>query len=122
MTNKTLQNLKDVFIPVPPVVEYVGGTKVEVRRNRVDGDDTVEKLPDKDQNNEVLADDNSSITSSTLEQGHVHRKLKNRHVQLIGIGGTIGVALFVSIANGLRNGGHSACSWESLYGVFRFWR
>lgn len=105
MTNKTLQNLKDVFIPVPPVVEYVGGTKVEVRRNRVDGDDTVEKLPDKDQNNEVLADDNSSITSSTLEQGHVHRKLKNRHVQLIGIGGTIGVALFVSIANGLRNGG-----------------
>jgi len=30
-----------------------------------------------------------------------HRKLKPRHIQLIGIGGTIGTALYVQIGKGL---------------------
>ncbi|KAK4955953.1 general amino acid permease agp2 [Elasticomyces elasticus] len=34
-----------------------------------------------------------------------HRKLKPRHIQLIGIGGTIGTALYVQIGRGLLNGG-----------------
>ncbi|KAK6359190.1 hypothetical protein TWF696_000355 [Orbilia brochopaga] len=34
-----------------------------------------------------------------------HRRLKERHVQLIGIGGTIGTALFVAIGRGLALGG-----------------
>ncbi|KAI4214603.1 MAG: hypothetical protein LQ351_003020 [Letrouitia transgressa] len=34
-----------------------------------------------------------------------HRKLKPRHIQLIGIGGTIGTALYVQIGEGLINGG-----------------
>ncbi|KAI9877576.1 MAG: hypothetical protein M1830_003533 [Pleopsidium flavum] len=34
-----------------------------------------------------------------------HRKLKPRHIQLIGIGGTIGTALYVQIGHGLINGG-----------------
>ncbi|CAI7595650.1 unnamed protein product [Penicillium pancosmium] len=36
---------------------------------------------------------------------HTHRKLKPRHVQLIGIGGTIGTALYVQIGSGLRTSG-----------------
>jgi amino acid transporter len=36
---------------------------------------------------------------------HTHRKLKARHIQLIGIGGTIGTALFVAIGKPLIAGG-----------------
>ncbi|KAJ5403796.1 hypothetical protein N7509_003667 [Penicillium cosmopolitanum] len=36
---------------------------------------------------------------------HTQRKLKPRHVQLIGIGGTIGTALYVQIGSGLRTSG-----------------
>jgi amino acid transporter len=32
---------------------------------------------------------------------HTHRQLKARHIQLIGIGGTIGTALYVQIGKGL---------------------
>jgi amino acid transporter len=39
-----------------------------------------------------------------------HRKLKPRHIQLIGIGGTIGTALYVQIGKGLMNGGPGSSS------------
>lgn len=45
-----------------------------------------------------------------------HRKLKPRHIQLIGIGGTIGTALFVQIGQGLLHGGPG-----SLFIAFTFW-
>ena len=45
-----------------------------------------------------------------------HRQLKPRHIQLIGIGGTIGTALFVQIGQGLLNGGPG-----SLFIAFTFW-
>jgi amino acid transporter len=45
-----------------------------------------------------------------------HRKLKPRHIQLIGIGGTIGTALYVQIGKGLMNGGPG-----SLFLAFTFW-
>merc|ERR1712000_54835 len=45
-----------------------------------------------------------------------HRKLKARHIQLIGIGGTIGTALFVQIGRGLMNGGPA-----SLFLAFTIW-
>ena len=35
----------------------------------------------------------------------LHRRLSNRQVQLIAIGGSIGTAIFVSIGGALRNGG-----------------
>lgn len=101
--NMVLQKLKDIFIPVPPLVEYVGNVET------ISGDMAGNSHSDKKSTNEVTAvdleDDGASMTSSKLEQGHVHRKLKNRHIQLIGIGGTIGVGLFVSIGNGLKKGG-----------------
>jgi amino acid transporter len=43
---------------------------------------------------------------SVFENGNsLQRKLGNRHVQLIAIGGSIGTALFVSIGEGLNQGG-----------------
>ncbi|KAI1407396.1 amino acid permease/ SLC12A domain-containing protein [Hypoxylon sp. FL1857] len=45
-----------------------------------------------------------------------HRKLKSRHIQLIGIGGTIGTALYVSIGQGLLDGGPG-----SLFIAFSLW-
>ena len=46
----------------------------------------------------------------------LHRKLKPRHIQLIGIGGTIGTALYVQIGRGLLNGGPG-----SLFMAFTIW-
>ncbi|KAJ5787375.1 Amino acid/polyamine transporter I [Penicillium paradoxum] len=48
-----------------------------------------------------------SVDSGSMEStyDHTHRKLKPRHVQLIGIGGTIGTALYVQIGSGLRTSG-----------------
>lgn len=59
-------------------------------------------------------------STSTLEEKDVvdqtHRRLKPRHIQLIGIGGTIGTALFVAIGRGLTRGGPG-----SLFLAFTIW-
>ncbi|KAH8652090.1 amino acid transporter [Xylariales sp. PMI_506] len=47
---------------------------------------------------------------------HTHRKLKARHIQLMGIGGTIGTALFVQIGKALLEGGPG-----SLFLAFSLW-
>ncbi|KAF9061914.1 general amino acid permease AGP2 [Rhodocollybia butyracea] len=47
---------------------------------------------------------------------HTHRKLKNRHIQLMAIGGTIGTALFVQIGQALTKGGPA-----SLFIAFTLW-
>jgi amino acid transporter len=58
------------------------------------------------------ADPASSIHRDSTEEGevhenadHLHRRLGNRQIQLIAIGGSIGTALFVSIGGGLAHGG-----------------
>lgn len=56
----------------------------------------------------------SSIKSGKVD--HTHRKLKARHIQLIGIGGTIGTALYVQIGRGLLQGGPG-----SLFLAFSLW-
>lgn len=55
---------------------------------------------------------------SSIKQGvdFTHRKLKPRHIQLIGIGGTIGTALYVNIGRGVLNGGPA-----SLFLAFTIW-
>ncbi|KAH8911330.1 putative carnitine transport protein [Coniochaeta sp. PMI_546] len=61
----------------------------------------------------VVQDETASIGVGD----HTHRKLKSRHIQLIGsIGGTIGTALFVQIGKGILNGGPG-----SLFIAFTFW-
>lgn len=57
-----------------------------------------------------------SINSFKRSGDSTHRKLKPRHIQLIGIGGTIGTALFVQIGQGLINGGPA-----SLFAAFTIW-
>lgn len=66
-----------------------------------------------------VANDDSSVDegqSMKPSKDQTHRKLKPRHIQLIGIGGTIGTALYVQIGKGLMNGGPG-----SLFLSFTLW-
>ncbi|GMF97622.1 unnamed protein product [[Candida] boidinii] len=112
---KTLNFVKDVFIPIPPAVDVIksqDSTEIEYVRssnNALQSSSTEkEKLASDDIQLEKRVDDDSSSVDSAIEeyelisQGRTHRKLNNRHVQLIGIGGTIGIALFVSISSTLH--------------------
>ncbi|KAF7526105.1 hypothetical protein PCG10_004336 [Penicillium crustosum] len=58
-----------------------------------------------------------SLDSGSMEStyDHTHRKLKPRHVQLIGIGGTIGTALYVQIGSGLRTSGPASLAEMVTY-------
>lgn len=50
----------------------------------------------------------SDVDSGEIVNGNIdglHRRLANRQIQLIAIGGSIGTALFVSIGSGLYRGG-----------------
>lgn len=58
----------------------------------------------------------SDETSIQVVHDKTHRSLKPRHIQLIGIGGTIGTALYVSIGQGLLAGGPA-----SLFLAFTIW-
>ncbi|RMZ68934.1 General amino acid permease AGP2 [Pyrenophora seminiperda CCB06] len=58
----------------------------------------------------------SMVGSVKAVGDQTHRKLKSRHIQLIGIGGTIGTALYVQIGRGLVNGGPA-----SLFLAFTLW-
>jgi yeast amino acid transporter len=52
------------------------------------------------------APSNGSIIQGTITHtSQLHRKLGNRQIQLIAIGGSIGTAVFVSIGTGLAHGG-----------------
>ncbi len=58
----------------------------------------------------------SGVTGGKEGADNTHRQLKARHIQLIGIGGTIGTALYVQIGEGLLHGGPG-----SLFIAFTFW-
>lgn len=78
-------------------------------------DKTVKIDPEK---NGGLDGHRRSSVSVSVKAVHdsTHRKLKPRHIQLIGIGGTIGTALYVQIGRGLMNGGPG-----SLFLAFSIW-
>ncbi len=65
-----------------------------------------------------FTEDSVSISSlqTAVDEQLSRRKLKNRHIQLIGIGGTIGTALFVAIGTALLKGGPG-----SLFLGFALW-
>ena len=60
----------------------------------------------------ALPSDNVSMDTDELKQGKgeggLHRKLKNRHLQMITIGGSIGTGLFVGAGSALATGGPAA--------------
>ena len=58
----------------------------------------------------------SDTDSIKIAHDSTHRKLRPRHIQLIGIGGTIGTALYVQIGRGLMHGGPG-----SLFLAFTLW-
>jgi amino acid transporter len=58
----------------------------------------------------------SDSLSIKVASDATHRQLRPRHIQLIGIGGTIGTALYVQIGRGLLNGGPA-----SLFLAFTIW-
>ncbi|KAH6655392.1 putative general amino acid permease [Truncatella angustata] len=61
----------------------------------------------------------SPSSHESLHTGQIdqtHRKLKSRHIQLIGIGGTIGTALYVQIGKSLIAGGPA-----NLFLAFTLW-
>ncbi|USP74274.1 amino-acid permease inda1 [Curvularia clavata] len=71
---------------------------------------------EKNNNYEVGPRRSSTVGSVRSVSDNTHRKLKSRHIQLIGIGGTIGTALYVQIGRGLMNGGPA-----SLFIAFSLW-
>lgn len=58
----------------------------------------------------------SESGSVRVSYDSTHRRLRPRHIQLIGIGGTIGTALYVQVGHGLINGGPT-----SLFMAFTIW-
>lgn len=68
---------------------------------------------------EKIVYDNGAVPRSPPADSRAdqtHRQLKSRHIQLIGIGGTIGTALYVQIGKGLLQGGPA-----SLFLAFTLW-
>ena len=43
----------------------------------------------------------NAVEATAISTNGLHRRLNNRHIQLIAIGGTIGTGLFISIGGGL---------------------
>ena len=67
------------------------------------GTDDYEKHADKDLDGGQGTPDDLSIHQGDVD--HLQRRLNNRQIQLIAIGGSIGTALFVSIGSGLARAG-----------------
>lgn len=65
----------------------------------------------------IYRNDTHEMIGDVADVGQLQRHLGNRQVQLIAIGGSIGTATFVSIANGLVKGGPGslliACKFDS---------
>ncbi|KAI9786503.1 MAG: hypothetical protein M1835_003045 [Candelina submexicana] len=79
--------------------------------------DTTETPPSKREGVEHLAyEPGESDSHLKNSYNSTHRKLKPRHIQLIGIGGTIGTALYVQIDRGSTQGGPG-----SLFIAFTLW-
>ncbi|KAH9865854.1 hypothetical protein J1614_009441 [Plenodomus biglobosus] len=73
-------------------------------------------MADEEKNYDAAPRRSSTIGSVREVSDQTHRTLKSRHIQLIGIGGTIGTALYVQIGRGLMNGGPGA-----LFLAFTLW-
>lgn len=108
------QFLNDNFVPrIPKKVEGQEIKETEVEASRSEKHRSLDGKEEKDammsDGREQKSDGNSIFTVSTNStadgSNHLHRSLRGRHVQLLGIGATIGSALFVSIGKALAKGG-----------------
>lgn len=120
MTSDILRVLKDTFLPIPPpkpkqsfIEQQYETSPIYINKNdKFDGNSvtggdgggdiiTHEGIIDK---TEVYNTDHYSLSDASTLITQTQRRLKNRHVQLIGISGVIGTALFVSIGEALQKG------------------
>ena len=67
--------------------------------------DTHEKSTDLSSDGYAINHNETNQIGDVVDVGQLQRHLGNRQVQLIAIGGSIGTATFISIANGLVKGG-----------------
>jgi amino acid permease len=111
--SKYNHNSTGVDIPGSAMAEYevAAGEKEQGRFN-------------KEMHEEAQIDSDSNEIK--LGYDSTHRQLRPRHIQLIGIGGTIGTALYVSIGRGLMNGGPASLFmaftiWSVIYPSYEFW-
>lgn len=94
----------------------MASTGVDYAHGGVARPPSAEKKLDEEKVFEAEARRPSTETSVEVNYDSTHRTLKPRHIQLIGIGGTIGTALYVQIGHGLLNGGPA-----SLFLAFSIW-
>ncbi|ODQ77817.1 hypothetical protein BABINDRAFT_163205 [Babjeviella inositovora NRRL Y-12698] len=111
-----LSRLQDSFVPHMPTkdglrdLRHNHGSAVAPLNLEKQLEKALTEQQQHNQENDSLNSDNLDISSTNSgSKIHVydatHRNLKNRHIQLIGIGATIGTALFVAIGSGLYKGG-----------------
>ncbi|VEU21088.1 DEKNAAC101943 [Brettanomyces naardenensis] len=103
---RTLGFLKDVFIPVPPV-KAIGTAEKFTGISEGDsiGSSVPEFFDEKKKGVEyTVAEANAEDVTKEFEeysQGHTHRMLSNRQLQLIALSGTLGVGMFVNTSKTL---------------------
>ncbi len=60
------------------------------------------------------------MSANAPQEGSLHRGLKNRHIQLIALGGAIGTGLFLGIAQTIKTAGPSVLLGYAIAGVIAF--
>ncbi|MDN4575628.1 aromatic amino acid transporter AroP [Pandoraea cepalis] len=60
------------------------------------------------------------MSANASQEGSLHRGLKNRHIQLIALGGAIGTGLFLGIAQTIKTAGPSVLLGYAIAGVVAF--
>ncbi|WP_353190278.1 amino acid permease [Pandoraea pnomenusa] len=60
------------------------------------------------------------MSANAAQEGSLHRGLKNRHIQLIALGGAIGTGLFLGIAQTIKTAGPSVLLGYAIAGVVAF--
>lgn len=100
----------DTFLPIPPPKSKQENIELPIYVNKNDelfekNNGSTAKIQEDFQKTDTLNNtDNYSLSDASTLVTQTQRRLKNRHVQLIGISGVIGTALFVSIGNALQKG------------------
>ncbi|MFJ2992407.1 amino acid permease [Pandoraea sp. NPDC087047] len=60
------------------------------------------------------------MSANAAQEGSLHRGLKNRHIQLIALGGAIGTGLFLGIAQTIKTAGPSVLLGYAIAGIVAF--